>query len=446
MLDDNLPTFFLKPSANAKHHRELYLSYQGSEPAPSYSLKHVDPESASPHDRNCYAAALFDSHNADILYGEVVVRPSFSPPTLSQEDIRRNGGVPPPPQPNLPNEFVIQLYAPDQQVRVERKEGKWGSSDSYEFSMPTTSFRTPSASTLDRGQSDPASLNITPKVNFVWKRESKLNKDLTCYYTGKNTDDVKKKSRKDPDIIITLWRSLREMTMYEPNLSRVDIEDPRGLEMVLLLSAVVLKDVYFGGNIKDIFNVSDTPCQRKLSGGGRKLSNPQHTHSIHGAPNPLEERRKRAAMEKADELAARRLQKQAEEEARAAARKNAEVERETERLRKIYGVQPIPYRAPNRANSSHSRNPYIQGFPHQTQVNLLHPFQPPPPLRFNGLYIQPAASSSALVMSGANPNASPLNVPGPQRPGKKKSFFGLRSTSDDATERQRLPKKSSAIW
>ncbi|KAH9827834.1 hypothetical protein Tdes44962_MAKER02768 [Teratosphaeria destructans] len=506
MLDDNLPTFFLKSSATAKHHRELYLSYHGSDPAPSYSLHHIDPDSASPHHHpNCYAAALFDSHSPDILYGE--------------DDIRRNGGVPPPPQPNLPTQFVIQLYAPDQQVRVERKEGKWGSSDSYEFSMPLTSFRVPSASTLDRGRSDPASLDITPKAHFVWKRESKLHKDLTCYYTGKSTDDVKKKSRRDPDIIISLWRSLREMTIYEPNLSRVDLEDPRGLEMVLLLSAVVLKDVYFGGNIRDVFNVSDTPGERKLSGGGRKLSNPQHTHSIHGAPNPLgthpvrplepvraatvakpsslprlqttppnahaparprprpaappmpdprtqweldaetarlkaiaeaearEERRRRAAMEKADELAARRLQKEAEEEARRAARQNAEIDRETERLRKLYGVQPIHHRSPTHANSSHSRHPYLQPLHEQTRVNLHIPLQPPPRVGSNGLYIQPAASSSALLMSGANPHASSLNVSsGPPRPGKKKSFFGLRSTSDDATERQRLAKKSSAMW
>ena len=38
---------------------------------------------------------------------------------------------------------------------------------------------------------------------------------------------------------------MRELTIYEPNLQRVEMEDPKGLEVVLLLSAVVIKDLYF---------------------------------------------------------------------------------------------------------------------------------------------------------------------------------------------------------
>lgn len=513
MLDDNLPTFFLKPS-NVKHHREIFLSYHGSDPAPAYTVRHVDPASSSPAHKNCYAAAVFDAYNPDVLYGEVLARPGWTQPTLSQEEMRKHNGVPPPPQPILPCQFIIQLYNPDQQIPVELKEGKWGASDHYEFSMPISTFRTPSTSSLDRSQSDPGSLATTPKINFAWRKESKLGKDLTCFMTGRSTDDPKKKSsRKDPDIAIALWRSLRELTIYEPNLSRLEIEDPKGLEIVLLLSAIVIKDLYFGSkeHMKELFNITGVPAERKLSGGGRKLSNAKHTHSIIGVPNPLgthpvqssatpiqssngaqrhslpklqiaavgsslpppiadpraqweldaetarlkaqaeaearEERRRKFEQEKADEAAAKRLQKQAEEEEKQRRRKQAEIDKETERLRKKYGVVPIPpHQQTTTVSQRHSRSPYMPPIP---QGNLTPPSQPPrPALGSNSLYVQSSASSSPRMMSGQNQSGSTLNLAGSStgRPTKKKSFFGLRSVSDDATDRQRLSKKSSAMW
>ncbi|KAK3075680.1 hypothetical protein LTR53_000828, partial [Teratosphaeriaceae sp. CCFEE 6253] len=267
------------------------------------------------------------------------------------------------------------------------------------------------------------------------------------------------------------------------------------------------------------FNIAGLPSERKLSGGGRKLSNPQRA-SIVGAPNPLqshppqavppgvrtpneqqrsslprlqttppnalplrqrgappppladpraqweldaetarlkaqadaearEEQRRRRDREKADEMEAKRLQKQMEDEDRQARRKQAEVDRETERLKKKYGVQPVPQRfdaappshQPNVSSNRQWQGPYMQPIPQRTQVSLA-----PPRLGSNGLYVQqPAASSSALVMSGANGNASSLNVSKPIK--QKKSFFGLRSASDDAqAEGSRLRKKGSAMW
>lgn len=521
MLDENLPAFFLRASSNGvKHHRDIFSSHRGSEPAPGYSVQNIDPSSPAIAHKNCYAAALFDAYNEDVLFGEVLARPGWTQPSLSAEELRRNGGVPPPPQPVLPNEFVVQLYSPDQQVRVEVKEGKWGGSHSYEFSLPQSTFRTPSASNLDRGQSDPASLSITPKLNFVWRKESKLSKDLTCYMTGKSSDALeKKKSRRDPDIAIALWRSMRELTIYEPNLQRLELEDPKGLEVVLLLTAVVVKDLYFSGKdqMRELFNISDVPNERKLSGGGRRLSvahpNTQGQYPLATHPGqaparndvtrnalpklqtspPLTkpaqpapaadpraqwqidaetarlkaqtaaevkaEERRRREREKADEAEARRIRRMVEEEEKAARRKQAEIDKETERLRKQYGVQQvpsIPYRgepSQPQANSSNPRQtwqgPYMQPIPQRTQVNLAPPQQPLRPVRgSNGLYHQPSASSSAIMMSGANPSASTLNVPGQQAAKKKKSFFGLRSLSDDATDnnRNRLNKKGSAMW
>lgn len=467
MLDENLPVFFLKSSTNGvKHQRDFFLSHHGSDPEPSYSLINTDPASPLPTHKNCYAAGLYDSYNPDVLFGEAIVRPGWTQPTLSAEELRRNAGVPPPPQPVLPNEFLIQLYNPEQQVTVEIHSGKWSGIDSYEFSMPQSTFRTPSASNLDRGQSDPASLAITPRITFVWRKESKLGKDLTCFMTGRSTDATdKKKSRKDPDIAIALWRSLRELTLYEPNLDRIDMEDPKGLEVVLLLTSVVIKDVYFGSkeHVNETFNVSSVPADRKSSSsvvGRTSLTNPAPIHpstnSLHPvsstpgqAPPPppadprsqweleaetarlravaeaeaKEVRRRRKEKEKEDEMERRRLQKMVDDEAREARRRQAEIDKETERLRKMYGVGPPP--------GSPSRNPVSPPLP--------------PRSSYDGRYLSPAtASSSSNLMSGGNPDASGWggNRPAP----KKKSFFGLRSVSVDGDERQRLTKKSSAMW
>ena len=155
--------------------------------------------------------------------------------------------------------------------------------------------------------------------------------------------------------------------------------------------------------------------------------------------------RRRQEREKADEAERRRLQRMVEEEERAARRKQADIERETERLRKLYGAPtatPIPTRPRQR-----QEGPYMQSIPQQTQMTLAPPSQHGRPssgsgrLGSNGLYINQAASSSAVVMSGANPG------PGQHKPQKKKSsFFGLRSLSDDGEQKKRLAKKSSAMW
>ena len=530
MLDDNLPAFFLKPSSTGvKHHRDFHLSYHGSDPEPAYHLQYADPASPSSTHKNCYAAALFDAYNPDVLFGEVLARPGWTQ-TGSNEG---QGGVASPPQPIMPNEFTIQLYNPDQQVRVEVKS-KWSGSDTYEFSMPQDVFRTPSASSLDKGQSDPASLDVTPRINFEWKKEGRFSKDISCYMTGKSTDKKKKSSKKDPDIVIGLWRQMRELTMYEPNLQRVDMEDPKGLEVVLLLSAVVIKDLYFTSKeqMRDLFNISDsTTSPRKLSAGGRKTSNPKSMYAAVGAPNSLAQQpppppppaakqqlpapaatlnelkrhslpklqtsppqsaasasqpppmadpraqweldaetarlkaqaeaearevgRRRKEKERADEAERKRLQRMVEEEEKAARKRQTEVDKETERLRKMYGVQPVPQppgRAPGQANgayTAHSR-PYPQPGPSSSRP----PAQSPrPALGSNGLYVQPSASASSVMMSGGAGNASSLNVSGYSKPSKKKSFFGLRGVSEEgglaagtAQQQRRVTKKGSAMW
>ncbi|KAF2091745.1 hypothetical protein K490DRAFT_70521 [Saccharata proteae CBS 121410] len=274
MLDSNLPTFFLKASPDSvKYHEAFYFTQHGSEPEPAYTFRKPDP--AAPSARNCYAAGLFDAYNPDVLFGEVLIHPEWSQPSLSLEEIRRNGGVPPPPQPIMPTEIPIQLYDPDQQVIVRQKSGSWGGAASYEFSMPQNTFRLPSASALDRTLNDPAADATTPKINFVWRREGKMSKDLTCFMTGKSTDPgSKKKKNKEPDIAIALFSSLRELTVYQSNLYRVDMEDPKGLEITLLLGAAAIRDIFFG-QMNETFNIGD-PTTRKNSSSilSRKHSSP----------------------------------------------------------------------------------------------------------------------------------------------------------------------------
>jgi len=188
------------------------------------------------------------------------VRPQWTHPSLSAEEIRRNGGVAPPVEPIIPDEFTIQLYNPDHQIVVTHKSGSLVGSPRWIFSMPQNPFRSPSGSLLDRSQNDPAASGTTSKINFKWKKESSLSKELTCYMTGKSTDVIPKKRNKEPDITVALLKSLKEITIYEPNLYRIETEDRKGLEVVLLLGAAAIRDIYFRPP-KLVFNMSE-PVRR----------------------------------------------------------------------------------------------------------------------------------------------------------------------------------------
>jgi len=370
-------------------------------------------------------------------------------------------------------------------VIVRQKPGSFVGSTSYEFSLPQATFRLPSASYLDRTQDDPTASLTTPKLNFAWRKEGKLSKDYVCYMTGKSTDNIVKKKHRDPDIAIALYRSLREITIYEPNLSRIELEDPKGLEEVLLLSAATIKDVYLASNVNEIFSIQDSlsrklsnpvvsdtalPVRRKLSPaqGAVKSGEPP----VNGAPAyparpatqptspasrppPLpdarsqweldaesarlraaaeaEERARRREREKADEAETRRLRKMFEEEQREARRRQEAIDQETERLRIQYGV---PSQGPRPVSASGPARHLQQAVP-----------LPPPRMGSNGLYLQPnpTHASTSVLMSGANPapgSSRPLNSQD-QAMKKKKSFWG-RSASDDSPKT--LSKKGSAMW
>lgn len=478
MLDENLPTFYIKPSSDNPLTSTIYLSQNGSELQPEYTLRRPDPN--LPASKNVYAVALYDSYNPDVLFAEVLVRPEWTQPTLSAAEIRAQNGVPPPPVPIVPNSFAVQLYNPDQQVVVRQIAGSWNSSAHWEFEMPQNSFRVPSASTLDRSRDDPAASDITPKVAFKWKRDGKLSKDISCYLAGRTTDARK---NKEPDIPVAMFKGGKNLTMYEPNMHRVEVEDVKGLEVVLLLSAHVTKDIFFNAN-REMFNIgsptvttspSGVNPRRKNSGpvinGGNKASTSpvlmsgavfnepprrtqpvpasqvlpnqnqpqrQHQNSAPPPPDPRiqweidaeTERLKKIvqaeekARERADREEAKRIQKMIEKEEKERRKREAEVEKETERLRKQYGVPPPvqvsgpPPSLPGRPSFSNAPQsfPQYQSAPHSRPVPVVRPMSTP-----QGPY---QAGPSNYRPQPAAGNSPYLQAPG-QGTASSSGFFGL---------------------
>ena len=484
MLDENLPTFVIKPSSDKPKQKSTYLfSHQGSDYQPAYTLKYPDPEH---HDaKNRYASALYDAYNSEVLYAEVLVIPEWTQPNLSAEQLRLNGGVPPPPEPILPTSFTIQLYNPDQQVVVTQEKGSWGHNPTWSFEMPVQSFRTPSASTLDRTQDDPLASEITPKICFKWKKDSKLSKDLVCFLSGVSTNpDGSKKKNKEPDITVAIFRALKEITLYEPNLQRVELEDMKGFEVVLLLGAAILRDVYFG-QIKDTFNIgtsaatSPRPVLAGAVGGSSSGAPGRPIPSAPGVAVPvrdpripptdprsqweidaetarlrrvaLEEERARKRAEEAERKQIKKMLKQEEEENR---RRQAEIDRETERLKQLYGQEDYSARPalPIRPASQHgdpNRHSFSAGqsaYPHNQPYLQPQPqYGAPSPWGGGGYVNHP---NDPYMMSGAQASQSGLLRPHSQQQQRlkpKSSIFSFgRRGSDDNDNR--LSKKRSAVF
>jgi hypothetical protein len=155
------------------------------------------------------------------------------------------------PEPVLPTSFTIQLYNPDQQVVITQKPGSWGHNQTWSFDLPSQSFRKPSASTLDRTQDDPLALEITPKIRFKWKNNSKLSKDLVCLLSGVSTNpDGTKKKNKEPDITVPILKSLKEMTLYKPNLQSLHLEDMMGFSLAVLLRLPIIARAFCGVQLR----------------------------------------------------------------------------------------------------------------------------------------------------------------------------------------------------
>lgn len=225
--------------------------------------------------------------------------------------------------------------------------------------MPQRTFRVPSASTLDRTQSDPATAGVTPQLKFSWRKDGRLSKDLSCLLHGKTSTipETKNKSR-EPDITVALFQNLRELTLYEPNLYRVEMEDFKGLEVVLLLGAVTIRDIFFGP-VKEAFNIkaagtgtvpgrkspkaqaqgaqAGTQASATLQNG--RPSPPRLSIPNSSTPAPQVQTRKDKLAEEEARRTQDLLEKEKRERESARRRREQEVELETKRLQEIYGQE-----------------------------------------------------------------------------------------------------------
>lgn len=477
------PAFVLKPSKDQPKQKSTFLfSQHGADFEPAYTLRHLDPEQHA--SRNRYAAALYDAFSPDVLYAEVLLIPEWTQPPALSEQARLNGTVPPPPEPILPGDFAIQLYNPDQQIKVRHKAASWNTAASWEFEMPQQTFRAPSVSALDRGLHDPAASDVTPKIGFKWKKDGKFSKDYACFLSGKSTDiEGGRAKSKEPDITISIFRGLKELTLYEPNLQRVDIEDMKGLEVALLLGAVVIRDVY-SGSLKETFNItaagrksnptSPSSLTPALQAGVRPQTASPPNSGGSALQTPIRDPRvpptdprsqweidaetARLRRQNAEEERARRRREQEEErqtrllleseEREQHRRQQAEIERETERLKQLYGQEDatarpnVPPRDPRqqRHSSESSQSAY-----HQSQQGY-RPDVPPQPYSNVGGAYPPGTLSTGPYMLGAASQSSFLG-PGPGQANlrQKSSIFNFRRRSDQ-DEDNRLQRKRSAVF
>jgi hypothetical protein len=137
---------------------------------------------------------------------------------------------------------------------------------------------------------------------------------------------------------------------------------------------------------------------------------------------------RRRERERADEAETQRLRKMVEEEEREVRRRQEDVDRETERLRKQYSLKP-----PSPVNNQHR---------HSAPSLPIHQQQQAGPSRLGP--VAPTYGSNGMIMSGGNPHAPPAIAPTKM---KKKSFWGLRSNSDQSSaSNNKLSKKASAVW
>ncbi|KAI1116120.1 hypothetical protein F5Y14DRAFT_408140 [Nemania sp. NC0429] len=453
MLDENLPTFYFRQPSDDPLSTILYFTQNGSEPTAEYTLQKLNP--ALPQAKNKYAVALGDASSQGVIFAEVLIEPEFQQPALSAAEIRAHNGPSLAPVPIVPESFAVQLYNPDQQVVVRGEKSTWMGKETFEFEIPQQTFRMPSASQIDRQQNDPVANNLTPKIMFKWKRESKFSKDMTCYMVGRS---VGGKRSKEPDITIALYKHGRDraVTIYEPNLQRVEVEDRKGLEIVLLLSAEVVRDIYLSTG-RDTFNANGAPSSKRKNSrplapspaspnpdpyvmtSGAGISPPTNAA---GSPSPqqltppqdAEVRRMQALAqqeererEKKEQAEQKRIKKMLEDEEKERRRREAEIDKETERLRKEFGLAgqdygPRPSLPPRQSPGSDSN-----AGPSRPVLHLQTPALPPRPLSAGP---RPPGAGHSSWFSGFVPQGQSQPKPGRRRGGsgdgklfKKKSTF-----------------------
>ncbi|PHH60254.1 hypothetical protein CDD81_1913 [Ophiocordyceps australis] len=401
MLDENLPTYRQLPWADDGF-TLLSLTHKGSEATSEYLLERP-PAAASP---NQYVLGLLDAHHPSVVYAQVLVCPEWTQPSLSAAELRAGPAGQSEQLPMTPDVFTVSLYNPEQSVTVRKRQHRaWGKPDAWEFEVPQCSFRRPTASQVDR-ELDSAAVargaalaadSLEPKLLFRWRRDGRLSKDMTCYMCGRSVGGRKSK---EPDITVAMLRcggnrasgqSSWRLTIYEPNMARVHVQDGKGLEIIFLLSAEAIRDLYLAPR-HNVFNVS---------GGANKSEH-------RGQPDRGRREHTRTSEEQAriSQEQARISQEQARIRSmldREAAERAAAVERETLRLQREYGV------ASTRPDLPPRTTPRQDAKPKQWRASSLGPVHERDSPRKHplGLLLQRGSAASAFFGRPSDGDARP---------------------------------------
>ncbi|KAL5594574.1 hypothetical protein BROUX41_001498 [Berkeleyomyces rouxiae] len=408
MLDENLPTFRGRQSAENPLNTLFSFTHHGSTPSPEFLLRRLDPTDSE--SKNKYAVALADPVLNDVVYAEVLVTPEWK--QSSALDGVSGGTTDPTP----PENINLQLYNPDQTIVLRQVPGSWGRGGSWDFELPTVAFKKPTSSQIDReATSGPAARDLIPRLTFRWKRE-RLSKGMTCYLIGKTEDSASgRRGTKEPDITVALAEQGRNgdtlVALYEPNMRRVELEDRKGFDMILLLSLEVIRDLFLSP--KDPYNLDGRGARgrRASQSAATLVAGASHSPPANGsAPNKLTdgkcsktpppvaaatvatvapssrpskkpktpspvrqsqaeidaeterlkamvEQEEREREEERKREREREEKRRREEEERKKREREAEVERETERLRQLYGIEGQDFSSGNTSTSQPASPP-----------------------------------------------------------------------------------------
>ncbi|KAG5913821.1 hypothetical protein E4U53_004762 [Claviceps sorghi] len=150
----------------------------------------------------------------------------------------------------------------------------------------------------------------------------------------------------EPDIPVAMFRAARAgsiLTVYEPNLARVPVEDRKGLELALILGAEVVRDLYLVPR-HDPFHTA---------GPARVDAETRRLRAMVASEERLARERRRE-QEQRDRDEQDRIRRMLRDEDVQRRRREEDVERETERLRRLYGVgPPLPPRPGPRPHEEH---------------------------------------------------------------------------------------------
>lgn len=361
----------------------------------------------------------------------------------------------------------------------------------YEFTLPKRSFVTPSNAGIDAYYRPPET-GDEERLTFRWRKEGGAlsRKQLRCSLVspGNLPNSKKKQGAGEPDVTVAIFEGLGdkkgagELVMMEGGLKRVECEDIKGLEMVLVMGARIINDVYFC-NTQRIFEMDLAALQREgpqrrrlmmspptptvraaspptqqqqlMNGSGRSFADRYADKDLgppvayHRPAQPQQQLHQRqqsyptttSRVSERDRIAAEQASIRAmlaAEQAQEERAKQVAVEAETQRLRQLY--MPAVSASSRYSQQQQQRQPERRASHPQQQ----YPARPQQPQRLQS--IPQGRPAPPMVIDGMMPSSGGLVVPQQPRMEKRRSFLGLFGMGDEGRGGNRLGKKKSSMW